>query len=273
MARILVVDDVKFISRMLGDLLGAHGHEIVLAADGVEALETAIDQEPDLVLLDITLPRLDGLEVARVLKGDPATSRIPILVITARRDPETMKEAIAAGVDDFLTKPFDNQILIARVASLLGETPPEEEIAGAESEGGEAVPELADPVAGGEGAAGEREPSAPDPVQVVVAEDAVSLAQDLRRALEASERRAGQPVVIDLSGTAEVGPDIADTILTLHREAEQAGRRIDVIRPAADDLRTRLAVARIARETPVHADREAALAAARSTEDAEPGVD
>jgi two-component system KDP operon response regulator KdpE len=114
--RVLVVDDEQSIRRAVGRALAARGYEVQLASDGEEALTAAAAFQPDLVVLDLNLPALDGLEVCRQLRG---WSPVPILVLSVREDEPDKVAALDLGADDYLTKPFGIDELMARVRALL----------------------------------------------------------------------------------------------------------------------------------------------------------
>jgi class 3 adenylate cyclase len=117
-ATILVVDDLPQNVKLLDAILSPRGYTVVSAGSGEEAMAAIAEQLPDLVLLDILMPGIDGFEVCRRLREDPATRFLPIVMITAHAGEEKVK-AIEAGADDFLAKPFDQAELLARVRSLL----------------------------------------------------------------------------------------------------------------------------------------------------------
>jgi PleD family two-component response regulator len=114
--RVLVVDDEHSIRRAVGRALTARGYDVQLATDGEEALSAAAAFQPDLVVLDLNLPALDGLSVCRQLR---VWSRVPILVLSVREDEADKVAALDLGADDYLTKPFGIDELLARVRALL----------------------------------------------------------------------------------------------------------------------------------------------------------
>jgi DNA-binding response OmpR family regulator len=120
-ARVLVVEDDEAIADVLRRSLRAEGHEVRSAADGVEALTEAQQFVPDLVILDLGLPRLDGVEVCRRLRAE---GDVPILILTARTDTDDRVEGLDSGADDYLVKPFERQELLARIRALLRRRPP-----------------------------------------------------------------------------------------------------------------------------------------------------
>ncbi|MDQ3670913.1 MAG: response regulator [Actinomycetota bacterium] len=117
-ATILVVDDVPENVRLLEAVLGHRGYDVVSAGDGRTALELTLSANPDLVLLDVLMPGLDGYTVCRQLRARKETAMLPVIMLTASDGPEKT-QAIEAGADDFIAKPFDHDELFARVRSLL----------------------------------------------------------------------------------------------------------------------------------------------------------
>lgn len=113
--KILVVDDEKKNRKILRIILEAEGHTIFEAVDGEEALRMVGEQPPDVILLDVIMPKLDGFEVCQRLKAAPETSHIPILIITALTGRKNLLQGIKAGADDFLNKPIDVEETILRV--------------------------------------------------------------------------------------------------------------------------------------------------------------
>jgi adenylate cyclase len=118
-ARILVVDDVPKNVKLLADLLGAKGYEAVTAASGEEALAKVAADKPDLVLLDVMMPGLDGYAVCRAIRADPAHAMLPVVLVTALDPAQERVKGLEAGADDFLNKPVNQAELLARVRSLL----------------------------------------------------------------------------------------------------------------------------------------------------------
>ncbi len=114
--RILVVDDEPQIARVLRTGLKTHGYDVRVAADGVSALETFGDWNPDLVVTDLAMPNMNGLELCRRLR---ALSQLPIIVLSVRGEEQAKVEALDAGADDYVTKPFGMEELLARVRAQL----------------------------------------------------------------------------------------------------------------------------------------------------------
>src|SRR5258705_4918712 len=104
-ARILVVDDVEFNVKLLGAKLASEYFDVLTAADGASALRLCHSEQPDLVLLDVMMPEMDGFEVCRRLKADPATAHIPVVMVTALSDAADRLTVLEAGPDAFLTNP------------------------------------------------------------------------------------------------------------------------------------------------------------------------
>ncbi len=113
----LVVDDEEHNRMLLRDSLEARGYEIAEAEDGAQALQKIIERPPDVILLDLMMPKLDGFEVCRRLRSDPKTAHIPILMITALSEREERLMGIEAGANDFLNKPIDIQDVVLRVGN------------------------------------------------------------------------------------------------------------------------------------------------------------
>ncbi|RWQ12836.1 response regulator [Mesorhizobium sp.] len=117
--RILAVDDTPENLEILRMRLEANGYEVVTAADGEEGLAKVRSLSPDLILLDIMMPKLDGISVVRMLKQDISLQAIPVILVTAKADTRDVVEGLDAGGDDYLTKPFEHRALLARVRSML----------------------------------------------------------------------------------------------------------------------------------------------------------
>jgi len=118
-ATVLVVDDDPVILKLLEVNFEMEGFEVVRAADGFEGLERARAVRPDIVVLDVMMPRMTGYEVAKALREDEDTAHIPIIFVTARAQSTDVERGMELGVDDYVTKPFDPLDLIARVNALL----------------------------------------------------------------------------------------------------------------------------------------------------------
>ena len=119
--RVLVVEDDAEITDVLRRSLRHEGYEVRTALDGVEALDAAAEFYPDLVVLDLGLPRLDGIEVCRQLRAD---GDVPILILTARTETDDRVTGLDSGADDYLVKPFERQEFLARIRALLRRRPP-----------------------------------------------------------------------------------------------------------------------------------------------------
>src|SRR5690242_11783220 len=117
--RILIVDDNEANRDIVKTRLAVNGYEFVEAADGEEALDAARRSEPDLILLDVMMPRIDGIEVCRRLKAEPGAPFVPIILVTARADSRDVVAGLEAGADEYLAKPVDQIALVARVKSML----------------------------------------------------------------------------------------------------------------------------------------------------------
>jgi len=122
MAKILLVEDNDMNRDMLSRRLQRRGFDVVMAVDGQEGVDMAASESPDLVLLDMSLPVLDGWTVAQRLKSDPHTEPIPIIALTAHAMAGDREKAINAGCDEYDTKPVDLARLLKKIAALLSET-------------------------------------------------------------------------------------------------------------------------------------------------------
>jgi CheY-like chemotaxis protein len=119
MVKILLVEDNEMNLDMLSRRLGRQGYEVVVAQDGAAGLAKAASEHPELILMDMSLPVVDGWEATRRLKADPATSGIPIIALTAHAMAEDKEKAIGAGCDDYDTKPIDLTRLLEKIRKLL----------------------------------------------------------------------------------------------------------------------------------------------------------
>jgi DNA-binding response OmpR family regulator len=120
--RVLVVDDEKDIVELITYNLKRNGYDVLTASNGHEALEVAQRELPDLLVLDLMLPGLDGTEVARRLKAEPRTAATPIVMLTAKGEETDVVVGLTIGADDYVTKPFSMKILLARIGTILRRT-------------------------------------------------------------------------------------------------------------------------------------------------------
>ena len=117
---VLAADDDKDILELITFRLERSGYTVLQARDGEEALKLAQAEKPSLAVLDVMMPKLDGFELTRRLRADSATSRMPIILLTARGQDADVQQGFAAGADDYIRKPFSPQELRARVQAILG---------------------------------------------------------------------------------------------------------------------------------------------------------
>ena len=117
---VLAADDDEDLLGLVSFRLERAGYTVLLARDGAEALEIALRERPDLALLDVMMPKLDGFELTRRLREEEATSRMPIILLTARSQDADVQQGFDAGADDYIRKPFSPDELRARVQAILG---------------------------------------------------------------------------------------------------------------------------------------------------------
>ena len=122
MAKILVIDDEVQLVEMVQMRLEAAGYEVVTANDGQEGLEKAKSIEPDLILCDVMMPKMDGYKVCGLLKNDSRYSKIPLILFTARAQQDDQDVGDEVGADAYITKPFEPVVLLAKIEELLGKS-------------------------------------------------------------------------------------------------------------------------------------------------------
>jgi DNA-binding response OmpR family regulator len=123
MASILIIEDEENVRETLAYNLAQEGYDVLTAADGEEGLALIRDEQPDLVVLDIMLPRLDGLSVCRLVRKDPEVAYIPIIMLTARGSQGDQMVGLDSGADDYIVKPFGLDVFLARVRAVLRRAP------------------------------------------------------------------------------------------------------------------------------------------------------
>ncbi|HPY00375.1 MAG TPA: response regulator transcription factor, partial [Candidatus Marinimicrobia bacterium] len=119
MRKILAVDDDPNIIELITSYFSARGFEVYATTEGAQVLDLAISKEPDLIILDINLPDIDGLSVLKTLKNRPITAFIPVIILTAKTSADFQVDGLVTGADDYVTKPFDLNVLYARVLNSL----------------------------------------------------------------------------------------------------------------------------------------------------------
>ncbi len=117
MTRILIVDDTPDMANLMVRAVGKLGYETLVAGDGVCALQMALATAPDLILLDVMMPRMSGIEVLRELKANIQLQHIPVVLVTAKGEDDDVIEGLDAGAHDYVSKPFKRDVLAARVRS------------------------------------------------------------------------------------------------------------------------------------------------------------
>lgn len=117
--RLLVCDDDPLLTDLLNFRLEGRGYDVVVARDGAEALACVAEQVPDGIVLDAMMPVVDGPTVLRRLRADPATARVPVIMLTARKQERDILDALSLGADDYMVKPFIPEELVARIGRLI----------------------------------------------------------------------------------------------------------------------------------------------------------
>jgi DNA-binding response OmpR family regulator len=120
--RILIADGDPLVRRFVGALLANNGYDVHLAEDGESALRSAVSLKPRLLLIDLVLPGKDGFEVLHALKGEPATARLPVMILSVKDREEDVVRALSLGAEDYVSRPFSTQELLARIRKILERT-------------------------------------------------------------------------------------------------------------------------------------------------------
>ncbi|MCC7130225.1 MAG: two-component system response regulator [Anaerolineae bacterium UTCFX2] len=119
MARILIAEDERDIRELISFTLKFAGHEVIATSNGEEALQAARNEMPDLILLDVRMPRLSGYEACEIIKADPRTRQIPVVFLSAKGQESEVKTGLDAGADEYILKPFSPDQLTARIKAIL----------------------------------------------------------------------------------------------------------------------------------------------------------
>ncbi|MEA3339082.1 MAG: response regulator [Chloroflexota bacterium] len=119
MPKILVAEDERDIRELIGFTLRFAGFEVVLVANGVEAIEKTTEEQPDLIMLDIRMPKMTGYEACRRLKDDPVTNTIPVVILSAKGQETEIEQGLASGADEYIVKPFAPDELTSQVKEIL----------------------------------------------------------------------------------------------------------------------------------------------------------
>jgi len=120
--KILLVDDSATVLMMERMILAAERFEVLTANNGLEAQEKARREQPDLILMDIVMPKVTGLEACKALRADPTTSHIPIILVTTRGEPQTVEQGYEVGCNDYVTKPVNSSELLSKIRNILRAT-------------------------------------------------------------------------------------------------------------------------------------------------------
>jgi CheY-like chemotaxis protein len=235
MARILVVDDVRFIATMIAQLFEGAGHDVSIAQDGEEALAQARELLPDLILLDLVMPGMDGMETARRLKSDPLTHPIPIMMVSAKGDLNTVSEAFAADIAEFVSKPFETAELMEKAAMLLGDFRMTYSIS---------------------------EDQKIPTVSVLHDELAVETFDLLLGALRTAGGDAPRPIVLDLSRVRRLAPETEREIDAFAGKIRDLGENLQVVRPEAGTRASQI-LPGVVEKVKLHDSRREAVSAAR----------
>ena len=118
-AKILVVDDDRYISEFMNIILSQGGYEVVIAQDGLEGIDKVEKEKPDLILLDVMMPNMDGLTTLANLKKSKETADIPVIMVTALNERKNVRQAQESGANDYIVKPIDKALLLERIALIL----------------------------------------------------------------------------------------------------------------------------------------------------------
>ena len=117
--KILIIEDTEFMKKLISDVLKEADYEVVTASSGEEGLQKVREEKPDLVLLDVVMPGMDGFEVCKILRDDESNNLMPIIMLTAQENEDDKLEGLELGADDYIIKPFNSRELVSRVRNTL----------------------------------------------------------------------------------------------------------------------------------------------------------
>ncbi|HHX75240.1 MAG TPA: response regulator, partial [Firmicutes bacterium] len=117
--KILIIDDTEFMTKLISNILTDAGYDVVVATDGYQGLQKVKSEKPDLVILDVVMPGINGFEVCRILREDDSNNLMPIIMLTAQENEDDKLTGLELGADDYITKPFNSRELVSRVRNTL----------------------------------------------------------------------------------------------------------------------------------------------------------
>jgi CheY-like chemotaxis protein len=248
MKKVLTVDDSKVVRSMVGRHLQPYGCEVLEAQNGQEGFETAKAAQPDLVLLDVTMPVMDGKACLAAIRGDAATKSLPVIMLTAESGRELVVEIAKLGVSGYIVKPFQKEGFEREVSKVLG--PPGAAVAAASSTS-QSTDELLALLAEDDGC---QVFAFPDPRSKLFGKMLPVVSKQLRTLAQGGAQR----LIVDLVNVSEVNADVVKSLVGLIGEAEGAGMRTAICAPNAQVVESLKQIAET--QNSLYATRDAARA-------------